>query len=115
MTVATFFSGVIVYQFVPQEGENSAVMNLIHKYQSRAEHWAELNALHTKASEQAGFDRNLFENASTKHRYVNVAFPEYVHFISISRLADWGWKVGLLILQIGPSSHTRQETSRPDR
>lgn len=61
----------------PAEGEESVVSNMINKYRSRAEDWAEINALHTKAAEQAGFDRNLFENASNKHRYVNVTYPEY--------------------------------------
>ncbi|KAJ6446135.1 NADH-ubiquinone oxidoreductase subunit [Purpureocillium lavendulum] len=75
-TVALFFGGVLLYQFTPKKGEDSAVMNLISKYTSRAEDWEEINALHTKAMEQAGFDRNLFENASNKHRYVDVAYPE---------------------------------------
>jgi hypothetical protein len=78
ITVGTFFSCVLLYQFVPAEGEASIVSNLLSKYQSRSEHWAEINALHTKAQEQAGFDRNLFENASNKHRFVDVAYPEYV-------------------------------------
>ncbi|KFA71503.1 hypothetical protein S40288_08322 [Stachybotrys chartarum IBT 40288] len=76
ITVGTFFSCVLLYQFVPAEGEASIVSNLLSKYQSRSEHWAEINALHTKAQEQAGFDRNLFENASNKHRFVDVAYPE---------------------------------------
>ncbi|KND95184.1 NADH-ubiquinone oxidoreductase 17.8 kDa subunit, mitochondrial [Tolypocladium ophioglossoides CBS 100239] len=75
-TVAVFFGGVLFYQFVPAKGEDSAITNLINKYTSRAEDWEEINALHTKAMEQAGFDRNLFENASNKHRFVDVAYPE---------------------------------------
>lgn len=77
-TVAVFFGGVLFYQFVPATGEDSAITNLINKYTSRAEDWEQINALHTKAMEQAGFDRNLFENASNKHRFVDVAYPEYV-------------------------------------
>lgn len=75
--MTTFFAGVAVFSLRPAEGEESAVSSMINKYRSRAEDWAELNALHTKAAEQAGFDRNLFENASNKHRYVNVSYPEY--------------------------------------
>ncbi|POR39790.1 NADH-ubiquinone oxidoreductase 17.8 kDa subunit, mitochondrial [Tolypocladium paradoxum] len=75
-TVAVFFGGVLFYQFVPAKGADSAITNLINKYTSRAEDWEEINALHTKAMEQAGFDRNLFENASNKHRFVDVAYPE---------------------------------------
>ncbi|EFY90846.1 NADH-ubiquinone oxidoreductase 17.8 kDa subunit [Metarhizium acridum CQMa 102] len=77
-TVAAFFGGVLLYQFAPKQGEDSSVSSLIHKYLSRKEDWEETNALHTKAMEQAGFDRNLFENASNKHRFVDVAYPEYV-------------------------------------
>lgn len=62
---------------VPNEGE-SAIGNMIHKYRSRAEDWEEVNALHTKAMEQAAYDRNLFENASSKQRFVDVSYPEYV-------------------------------------
>lgn len=69
---------MLFYQFTPKKGEDSAITSLIHKYTSQAEDWEEINALHTKAMEQAGFDRNLFENASNKHRFVDVAYPEYV-------------------------------------
>ncbi|PNY23367.1 NADH-ubiquinone oxidoreductase 17.8 kDa subunit, mitochondrial [Tolypocladium capitatum] len=75
-TVAVFFGGVLLYQFAPAKGEDSAITSLISKYTSRSEDWEQINALHTKAMEQAGFDRNLFENASNKHRFVDVAYPE---------------------------------------
>lgn len=65
-----------MFQLSPKEGESSAIGNLINKYRSRSEDWEEINALHTKAMEQAGYDRNLFENGSNKHRYVDVAYPE---------------------------------------
>ncbi|ATY59956.1 NADH-ubiquinone oxidoreductase 17.8 kDa subunit [Cordyceps militaris CM01] len=74
--VAAFFAAAAVFTLKPAPGEESAVSSMINKYRSRAEDWAETNALHTKAAEQAGFDRNLFENASNKHRYVNVTYPE---------------------------------------
>ncbi|KHO00136.1 NADH-ubiquinone oxidoreductase 17.8 kDa subunit [Metarhizium album ARSEF 1941] len=77
-TVAAFFGGVLFYQFVPEHGEDSSVSNVIHKYLSRKEDWEQTNALHAKAMEQAGFDRNLFENASNKHRFVDVAYPEAI-------------------------------------
>ncbi|KAH6898520.1 hypothetical protein B0T10DRAFT_472896 [Thelonectria olida] len=80
LTVATFFSGVLFYQFfVPGEGEKSAVHDLINQYTSRAQHWEEINALHTKAAQQASFDRNLFENGgSAKQRWVDVTYPEAI-------------------------------------
>lgn len=76
--MATFFGAVAVFSLKPAEGEDSAIHSMINSYRSRAEDWAEINALHTKAAEQAGFDRNLFENASNKHRYVDVSYPECV-------------------------------------
>ncbi|KAF4978093.1 hypothetical protein FZEAL_5483 [Fusarium zealandicum] len=79
IAVGTFFGTVLFYQFVrPQDGEQSSFTNLIDKYQSRAKDWEETNALHTQAMEQAGFDRNLFENGGNKHRFVDVAYPEAV-------------------------------------
>ena len=71
-----FFGGVLFYQFLPNKGEDSAITNLFSKYMSRKEDWEETNALHTRAMEQAGFDRNLFENASHTHRFVDLAYPE---------------------------------------
>lgn len=53
-------------------------MNLIDRLSSKNKDWEEINALHTKAAEQAGFDRNLFQGGSNEHRYVNVAYPEFV-------------------------------------
>ncbi|EGR50982.1 uncharacterized protein TRIREDRAFT_120836 [Trichoderma reesei QM6a] len=76
IAVATFLGTVLVYQFRPQETDNWNVSNLLTKYRSKAEDWEAINSLHTKAMEQAGFDRNLFENASNKHRFVDVAYPE---------------------------------------
>ncbi len=75
--MATFLSAVAVFSIVPKEGESS-IGSMINKYRSRAEDWEEINALHTKAMEQAGYDRNLFENGSSKQRFVDVTYPEYV-------------------------------------
>ena len=75
-TVGVFFGGILIYQTLPNEGEESAISRMISNYSSRAEHWADRNALHTRAVEQAGFDRNLFENGSAKHKYVEMAYPE---------------------------------------
>ncbi|KAF5589203.1 nadh-ubiquinone oxidoreductase kda subunit [Fusarium subglutinans] len=76
LAVGSFFGSVLVYQFVPQEGEQSSILSLIDKYTSRGKDWEDINALHTKAMEQAGYDRNLFENGGNKHRFVDVAYPE---------------------------------------
>ncbi|CAM1506693.1 Fc.00g063340.m01.CDS01 [Cosmosporella sp. VM-42] len=78
VAVTAFFGTALFYAFRPQEGEESAVLNFINQWSSKNEHWEEINALHTRACEQAGFDRNLFEGASNKHRYVDVAFPEAI-------------------------------------
>ncbi|UPK99263.1 hypothetical protein LCI18_010198 [Fusarium solani-melongenae] len=82
LTVGAFFGTVLIYQFVPKEGDKSVFLSLIDKYQSRAKDWEEINALHTKAAEQAGFDRNLFENGGNKHRFVDVTYPEAIQSYS---------------------------------
>ncbi|KAL7790966.1 hypothetical protein V8C37DRAFT_383002 [Trichoderma ceciliae] len=74
IALGTFLGTVLFYQFRPQESDTWT--NLLAKYRSKPEDWEAINALHTKAMEQAGFDRNLFENGSSKHRYVDVAYPE---------------------------------------
>jgi hypothetical protein len=78
LAVGGFFGSVLLYQFVPAEGEQSSILSFIDKYTSRSKDWEEINALHTKAMEQAGYDRNLFENGGNKHRFVDVAYPEFV-------------------------------------
>lgn len=78
--MAIFFSGVLIYQFAPKEGESSAISNLINKWASKPEDWEEINTAHALAAKQAGFDRNLFENATPTNRWVDVAYPEYALF-----------------------------------
>lgn len=62
--------------------------------------------------EQAGYDRNLFENGSNKHRFVDVAYPEYVLLFYMKRnegfrfLANNSEHTEL-------SNPTPRETSRP--
>ncbi|KAH8737391.1 hypothetical protein BGZ61DRAFT_525531 [Ilyonectria robusta] len=98
ITVSVFLSGVGLLQFVPKEGEKSAILSLIDKYTSRAQDWEEINTLHTKAAQQASFDRNLFENGSNKHRYVDVAYPEAIQShaprnIQAGHLNNMDWAV----------------------
>ncbi|KAL6869881.1 hypothetical protein ACO1O0_001213 [Amphichorda felina] len=76
VTVAIFFSGVLVYQLAPREGQSSAITNLINKWTSKPEDWEEINTAHALAAKQAGFDRNLFENVTPTNRWVDVAYPE---------------------------------------
>jgi hypothetical protein len=76
IALGTFLGTVLIYQFRPQESDTWG--NVLAKYRSRAEDWEAINSLHTKTMEQAGFDRNLFENGSTKRAYVEVSYPEYV-------------------------------------
>ncbi|RCI14862.1 hypothetical protein L249_6727 [Ophiocordyceps polyrhachis-furcata BCC 54312] len=78
LTVSAVIGIVFLNYIHPAEGEESPVTKFIQKYTSRPDDWAETNALHTKTMEQAGFYRNLFENASNKHRYVDVSFPEAI-------------------------------------
>ncbi|PNP42565.1 hypothetical protein TGAM01_v203787 [Trichoderma gamsii] len=74
ITLGAFLGTILVFQFRPQESETWN--GVLAKYRSKAEDWEAINALHTKAAEQAGYDRNLFENASTKRAFVDIAYPE---------------------------------------
>ncbi|KAJ4860577.1 hypothetical protein T069G_05565 [Trichoderma breve] len=76
IALGAFLGTVLVYQFRPAESDNWTPSALLNKYRSKAEDWEVVNTLHTKAMEQAGYDRNLFENGSNKHRFVDVAYPE---------------------------------------
>lgn len=77
LTVAGLVFGIAVYQIAPTDKEQSSITKLINKYSSRAEHWEEINARHTKAEEQAGFDRNLFANGGDGQRRFEPTYPEY--------------------------------------
>jgi hypothetical protein len=68
--------GAFWYQIAPRDKENSSLSKLISKYSSRAEDWEEINARHTKAEEQAGYDRNLFQHGGSGERHFEVTFPE---------------------------------------
>lgn len=77
-TVGTFLGGILLYQFAPKTGEESGITKTIEKWTSSPKDWEEMNAAHSLAAKQAGFDRNLFENETPKNRWVDVAYPEYV-------------------------------------
>ncbi|KAM0254441.1 hypothetical protein ACHAQJ_006781 [Trichoderma viride] len=74
IALGTFLGTVLIYQFRPQDSDNWS--NVLAKYRSKTEDWEAINSLHTKAMEQAGYDRNLFQNGSTKRAYVEVSYPE---------------------------------------
>ena len=76
--MGAFFGTALFFQFGPKEGEDSAISRFIGQYSSKAEDWAEMSAVHTRANQQAGYDKNLFENTWNKQRYVDVTYPEYV-------------------------------------
>lgn len=111
IALGAFLGTVLVYQFRPAESDNWTPSALLNKYRSKAEDWEAVNTLHTKAMEQAGYDRNLFENGSNKHRFVDVAYPEYVLLFYIRERG-----ISLLANQIRNtelSNPTPRETSRP--
>lgn len=80
ITLGAFLGTILFFQFRPQDSETWN--GVLAKYRSKAEDWEAINSLHTKAAEQAGYDRNLFQNASTKRAFVDVAYPEYVNSLS---------------------------------
>jgi hypothetical protein len=102
--VGAFFGGVLLYQFSPKEGDNSSITSWLTSLGSRPEHWEEINSAHSLAAKQAGFDRNLFENAGGKQRYVDIAFPE-----AIETHASRNIRAGQLMNLDHVVEHYRQE------
>lgn len=113
--LGAFLGTVLVYQFRPQESDNWTVSNLLTKYRSKAEHWEAINSLHTKAMEQAGFDRNLFENGSSKHRFVDVAYPEYASFAFFLYYQTMSFHWLINSPQSSPIPRCAKHSSRPPR
>lgn len=67
--------------------------------------------------EQAGFDRNLFENGGNKHRFVDVTYPEFVipscpYSSTTSNREERSHIQQLLTKEAGPFSPTLPETTR---
>lgn len=67
--------------------------------------------------EQAGFDRNLFENGGNKHRFVDVTYPEFVipscpYSSMMSNREERSHIQQLLIKETGPFNPTLPETTR---
>ncbi|KAI9769679.1 MAG: hypothetical protein M1840_003916 [Geoglossum simile] len=55
--------------------QENPVTKLIRKYSDYRDRWTERNALHTRMTEQAAFDRNLFQS-SPGGKVVELRFPE---------------------------------------
>ena len=51
---------------------------IIEAYSTYKEEWTTRNTLHTRAVEQAAYDRNLFLNEGRGAKMVDLKFPEYV-------------------------------------
>lgn len=75
--VAIIPSAYVVYKITApgQNGEPPYLTKKIQEYAHWQETWKERNALHTKAVEQAGFDRLLFFSTPA-NRDVDLRFPE---------------------------------------
>ncbi|POS85112.1 hypothetical protein EPUL_003155, partial [Erysiphe pulchra] len=58
------------------DGKLPAITRFIDSFSHYKEKWSERNILHTKAVEQAGYDRNLFNSSTRKRRVVDLKFPE---------------------------------------
>lgn len=58
------------------DGKLPVITRFIDSFSHYKEKWSERNTLHTKAVEQAGFDRNLFNSSTRKRRVVDLKFPE---------------------------------------
>ncbi|RKF55796.1 NADH-ubiquinone oxidoreductase 17.8 kDa subunit, mitochondrial [Erysiphe neolycopersici] len=58
------------------DGKLPAITRFIDSFSHYKEKWSERNTIHTKAVEQAGYDRNLFNSSTRKRRVVDLKFPE---------------------------------------
>ncbi|TQS35203.1 hypothetical protein Golomagni_04385 [Golovinomyces magnicellulatus] len=58
------------------DGKLPAITRFINGFSHYQEKWSERNTLHTKAVEQAGYERNLFNSSTRKRRVVDLKFPE---------------------------------------
>ncbi|RKF65222.1 NADH-ubiquinone oxidoreductase 17.8 kDa subunit, mitochondrial [Golovinomyces cichoracearum] len=58
------------------DGKLPAITTFINGFSHYQEKWSERNTLHTKAVEQAGYERNLFNSSTRKRRVVDLKFPE---------------------------------------
>ncbi|ROT41576.1 hypothetical protein SODALDRAFT_357632 [Sodiomyces alkalinus F11] len=78
-TIAAMPACYVVYQASQpgKDGEAPWLTRKIHEYRHWQETWEERNALHTKAVEQAGFDRTLFLHAPA-NRDIDLRYPEAV-------------------------------------
>ncbi|OHE93617.1 NADH-ubiquinone oxidoreductase 17.8 kDa subunit [Colletotrichum orchidophilum] len=77
--VAIIPSAYVVYKITApgKDGEPPYLTKKIHEAWHWQETWKERNALHTKAVEQAGFDRLLFFSTPA-NRDVDLRFPEAI-------------------------------------
>ncbi|KXH44913.1 NADH-ubiquinone oxidoreductase 17.8 kDa subunit [Colletotrichum salicis] len=76
--VAVIPSAYVVYKITApgKDGEPPYLTTKIHEAWHWQETWKERNALHSKAAEQAGFDRLLLFSTPA-NRDVDLRFPEY--------------------------------------
>jgi hypothetical protein len=71
-------ASLLLYQAVQpgKDGEPVAITKWLHSFWYMQEEWTQRNALHTKAVEEAGFDRTLFFHADRKP-FTDLKYPEY--------------------------------------
>ena len=69
---------MLLYQLAQPsaDGQQPALTKWIQSISTPAEEWAERNALHTKAIQEAAYDRTLFLHAE-RNRVVDMRYPEY--------------------------------------
>lgn len=79
--------GTYVFSRTSPDGEPGRIAKLINSYSELKETLEDRNALHTKAVEQAGFDKNLFYS-SPGSAHIDLRFPEYETLPVMDRLND---------------------------
>ncbi|MCJ1267427.1 hypothetical protein MMC22_007312 [Lobaria immixta] len=78
ITIAAIPLSLVLYKFSVSSDDSTAqpaFTRLINYYSNWNERWAQRNALHTRMSEQAAHDRNLFQSAPAS-QHIDLRFPE---------------------------------------
>lgn len=77
MTVGSFASAFLLYQFTKNQESGSWISGLISKYTTSEQVLEQRNAIHTAMLEKAAEDRHLLQSQGPREAY-ELMQPEYV-------------------------------------
>ncbi|EPQ67561.1 Bgt-3372 [Blumeria graminis f. sp. tritici] len=90
ITLALFPLSIGIYTLSRPDanGKPSTITRYIDSFSHYNEEWSKRNLLHTKAIEQAAYDRNLFHGSSPPKKVINLRFPEYARLVLVATFHD---------------------------